>query len=141
MPGLRPLPGLFYSREVIMKQMIMKAMRELDVNEVFEHMDEQDTPIDMINDQLILDGAQGHMFAFEGLLEHAGFKDITDDEHEAARIGAVGALQSVNEVFRTMGIKLEIVEVDMADYTCWMLIKEGAEPKQVAKQIKKGLTI
>ena len=124
-----------------MKQMIMQDMRELDVNEVFEHMDELDAPIDMINDQLILDGAQGNMFAFEGLLAHAGFTDITDDEHEAARAGAEGALKSVNEVFRTMGLKLEIVEVDMVDYTCWMLIREGATPKQVAKQIKKGLTI
>ena len=46
----------------------------------------------------------------------------------------------MNEVFRTLGIKLEIVEVDMCDFTCWMLVKDGAEPKQVAKQIKKGLT-
>ena len=123
-----------------MKQMIMQDLRELDVNEVFEHMDDLDAPIDMINDQLILDGAQGNMFAFEGLLEHAGFTDITDDEYEAARVGAEGALKSMNEVFRTLGIKLEIVEVDMCDFTCWMLVKDGAEPKQVAKQIKKGLT-
>jgi len=123
-----------------MKQMIMKELRELDINAVFEQMDDLDAPIDMINDQLILDGAQGHMFAFEGLLEHAGFTNVTDDEHEAARVGAVGALQSMNEVFRTLGIKLEIVEVDMVDFTCWMLVQEGAEPKQVAKQIKKGLT-
>ena len=123
-----------------MKQMIMQDLRELDVNEVFEHMDDLDAPIDMINDQLILDGAQGNMFAFEGLLENAGFTDITDDEYEAARVGAEGALKSMNEVFRTLGIKLEIVEVDMCDFTCWMLIQEGAAPKQVAKQIKKGLT-
>ena len=118
----------------------MQDLRELDVNEVFEHMDDLDAPIDMINDQLILDGAQGNMFAFEGLLEHAGFTDITDDEYEAAHAGAQGALQSLNEVFKTLGIKLEIVEVDMCDFTCWMLVKDGAEPKQVAKQIKKGLT-
>ena len=124
-----------------MKQMIMQDIRELDVNEVFEHMDELDAPIDMINDYLILDGAQGNMFAFEGLLEHAEFTNITEDEHEAARVGAEGALKSMNEVFRTLGIKLEIVEVDMCDFTCWMLVQEGAKPKQVAKQIKKGLTI
>jgi hypothetical protein len=123
-----------------MKQMIMQDLRELDVNTVFEHLDEIDAPIDLINDYLILDGAQGHMFAFEGLLEHAGFTDITDDEYEAAHAGAQGALQSLNEVFKTLGVKLEIVKVDMCDFTCWMLVKDGDEPKQVAQQIKKGLT-
>jgi len=38
----------------------LPELRSLEINELFEEMDELDCPIDMINERLILDGAYGY---------------------------------------------------------------------------------
>ena len=48
----------------------LPKMRELDVNELFEYLDEADCPIDCINERLILDGAFGNQSSCEGILEN-----------------------------------------------------------------------
>jgi hypothetical protein len=116
----------------------LPELRNLDVNDMFEVMDELDCPIDMINERLILDGAYGYQSATEGILNHAEFYDITDSEYEACDAGIQSAMKAVNAVLRRMHVDYEIVEVDLADSTGFMLVAEGATAKQVAINIKKG---
>jgi len=113
-------------------------LRSLDVNEMFEVMDELDCPIDMINERLILDGAYGYQYATEGILNHAEFYDVTDDEFQACDAGVQAAMKAVNAVLRRMNVDCEIVEVDLADSMGFMLVAKDATAKQVAKNIKKG---
>ena len=113
-------------------------LRSLDVNEMFEVMDELDCPIDMINERLILDGAYGYQYATEGILNHAEFYDVTDDEFQACDAGIQAAMKAVNAVLRRMNVDCEIVEVDLADSMGFMLVAKDATAKQVAKNIKKG---
>lgn len=116
----------------------LPELRSLDLNEMFEVMDELDCPIDMINDRLILDGAYGYQYAAEGILARADFYDVTDDEYQACEEGQRAAMRAVNAVMRRMNLDYEIVEVDLADTMGFMLVAEGATPKQVAKNIAKG---
>ena len=116
----------------------LPELRNLDVNDMFEVMDELDCPIDMINERLILDGAYGYQSAAEGILNHAEFYDINDDEYQACDAGIQAAMKAVNATLLRMNVDYEIVEVDLADSMGFMLVAKGATPKQVAKNIKKG---
>jgi hypothetical protein len=116
----------------------LPELRNLDVNDMFEVMDELDCPVDMINERLILDGAYGYQSAVEGILNHEEFYDITDDEYQACDVGIQAAMRAVNAALRRMNVDYEIVEVDLADSMGFMLVAEGATAKQVAKNIKKG---
>ena len=116
----------------------LPELRTLDVNDMFEEMDELDCPIDMINERLILDGAYGYQYAAEGILNKADFYDISQDEYEACEAGIRAALKAVNAVFRRMNVDYEIVDVDLADAMGFMLVAEGATPKQVARNIRKN---
>lgn len=116
----------------------LPELRSLDINEMFEVMDELDCPIDMINERLILDGAYGYQYATEGILNHAEFYDVTDDEFQACDAGVQAAMKAVNAVLRRMNVDCEIVEVDLADSMGFMLVAKDATAKQVAKNIKKG---
>jgi hypothetical protein len=116
----------------------LPELRSLDVNDMFDVMDQLDCPIDMINQRLILDGAYGYQSAAEGILNHENFYDITDDEYQACDAGIQAAMRAVNAVLRRMHVDYEIVEVDLADSTGFMLVAEGATAKQVAINIKKG---
>lgn len=116
----------------------LPELRSLDVNDMFDEMDQLDCPIDMINQRLILDGAYGYQSAAEGILNHAEFYDITDDEYQACDAGIQAAMRAVNAVLRRMHVDYEIVEVDLVDSTGFMLVAEGATAQQVAINIKKG---
>jgi hypothetical protein len=116
----------------------LPELRSLNVNEMFDEMDQLDCPIDMINQRLILDGAYGYQSAAEGILNHENFYDITDDEYQACDAGIQAAMRAVNAVLRRMHVDYEIVEVDLADSTGFMLVAEGATAQQVAINIKKG---
>jgi hypothetical protein len=116
----------------------LPELRNLDINDVFEEMDELDCPIDMITERLILDGAYGYQSATEGILNHEKFYDITDDEYQACDAGIQAAMRAVNATLLRMNVDYEIVEVDLADSMGFMLVAKGATPKQVAKNIKKG---
>jgi hypothetical protein len=116
----------------------LPELRSLNVNEMFDVMDQLDCPIDMINQRLILDGAYGYQSAAEGILNHENFYDITDDEYQACDAGIQAAMRAVNAVLRRMHVDYEIVEVDLADSTGFMLVAEGATAQQVAINIKKG---
>ena len=116
----------------------LPKMRELDVNELCEYLDEDDCPIDCINERLILDGAFGNQSSCEGILENAKFYDISDDEYQACEAGIQGAMRAVNDVFNRMNMGFEIVEVDLCENIAYMLVAKGATPKQVAKSIVKG---
>ena len=116
----------------------LPELRTLDINELFEEMDELDCPIDMINERLILDGAYGYQYAAEGILTKADFYDISGDEYEACDAGIRAALKAVNAVFKRMNLDYEIVDVDLADAMGWMLIAKDATPKQIAKNIRKN---
>jgi hypothetical protein len=116
----------------------LPELRSLDVNDMFEVMDELDCPIDMINERLILDGAYGYQYAAEGILTNADFYDISDDEYQACDEGVKAALKAVNAVLARMNVDYEIVEVDLADQMGFMLVAKDATPAQVAKNIRKG---
>jgi len=116
----------------------LPELRSLDINEMFEEMDELDCPIDMINERLILDGAYGYQSATEGILNHENFYNITEDEYQACDAGIQAAMKAVNATLRRMNVDYEIVEVDLADSMGFMLVAKDATPKQVAKNIKKG---
>lgn len=116
----------------------LPELRSLDINEMFEEMDELDCPIDMINERLILDGAYGYQSATEGILNHENFYNITEDEYQACDAGIQAAMKAVNATLRRMNVDYEIVEVDLADSMGFMLVAKDATPKQIAKNIKKG---
>jgi hypothetical protein len=116
----------------------LPELRTLDVNELFEEMDDLDCPIDMINERLILDGAYGYQYAAEGILTKADFYDISGDEYEACDAGIRAALKAVNAVFKRMNLDYEIVDVDLADAMGWMLVARDATPKQIARNIRKN---
>jgi hypothetical protein len=116
----------------------LPELRSMDVNDMFEVMDELDCPIDMINERLILDGAFGYQYAAEGILNKAEFYDISTDEYAACEEGIRASMRAMNAVMRRMNLDYEIVEVDLADSMGFMLVAEGATPKQVAKNIAKG---
>jgi hypothetical protein len=116
----------------------LPKMRSLDVNELFEYLDEADCPIDCINERLILDGAFGNQSSCEGILENAKFYDISNDEYQACEAGVEGAMRAVNDLFNRMNMGFEIVEVDLCENIAYMMIAKGATPKQVAKSIIKG---
>jgi hypothetical protein len=116
----------------------LPELRSLDVNDMFEVMDDLDCPIDLINERLILDGAYGYQYAAEGILTKADFYDISDDEYQACEEGIRAALKAVNAVLRRMNVDYEIVEVDLAENMGFMLVAEGATPAQAAKNIAKG---
>lgn len=118
----------------------MKALREVDVNELFEEFDEQGYAIDCINGNLILDYPYGNQDYATGILEGAGFYNISNDEVEACEAGIRAALQSVNYQLERMNLGLEIVEMDMTDTTSWMVVPAGASPKKIVKSIIKRLT-
>jgi hypothetical protein len=116
----------------------LPELRSLDINEMFEEMDELDCPIDMINERLILDGAYGYQSATEGILNHENFYNITEDEYQACDAGIQAAMKAVNATLCRMNVDYEIVEVDLAESMGFMLVAKGATPKQIAKNIKKG---
>lgn len=119
----------------------MKALREVDVNELFEEFDEQGYAIDCINGNLILDYPYGNQDYCTGILEGAGFYNITNDELEACEAGIRASLQSVNYHLDRMGLDLEVIEMDLADTTSWMIVPKNASPKKIVKTIIKRLTI
>jgi hypothetical protein len=119
----------------------MKALREVDVNELFEEFDAQGYAIDCINGNLILDYPYGNQDYCTGILEGAGFYNISNDEVEACDAGIRAALQSVNYQLERMDLGLEIVEMDMVDTTSWMIVPAGASPKKIVKSIIKRLTV
>jgi hypothetical protein len=116
----------------------LPQLRDLDLNVVFEELDELDVAIDAVNERLILDGAFGYQYAAEGILNEARFYDITEDEYEACDAGQRAAMRAVNAVMQRMNLDYEIVEVDLADTMGFMLVAKGATAEQVAKNIKKG---
>ncbi len=119
----------------------MKALREVDVNELFEQFDEQGYAIDCVNGNLILDYPYGNQDYCTGILEGSGFYNITNDELEACDAGIRAALASVNYQLERMNLGLEIVEMDMVETTSWMIVPAGASPKKIVKSIIKRLTI
>lgn len=118
----------------------MKALREVDVNELFEEFDEQGYAIDNINGNLILDYPYGNQDYCTGILEGAGFYNISNDELEACEAGIRASLQSVNYQLERMNLGLEVVELDLTDTTSWMIVPAGASPKKIVKTIIKRLT-
>ena len=118
----------------------MKALREVDVNELFEEFDEQGYAIDNINGNLILDYPYGNQDYCTGILEGAGFYNISNDELEACEAGIRASLQSVNYQLERMNLGLEVVQLDMTDTTSWMIVPAGASPKKIVKSIIKRLT-
>ena len=64
-------------------------------------------------------------------LTKAGFTDTTDDEWEAARVGAQVALESVSRALKVYG--LEIRNADMVEYTGWILVPKGITEKKFGK--------
>ena len=116
----------------------LPELRSLDVNELFEHLDELDYPIDSINQRLILDSAYGYQYASEGILNNADFYDISLDELEACDEGIRAAMKAVNAVLGRMNVDCEIVEVDLADQMGFMLVSKDATPFEIAKNIRKG---
>lgn len=118
----------------------MKALREVDVNELFEEFDEQGYAIDNINGNLILDYPYGNQDYVTGILEGAGFYNVSTDEEYACDAGIRAALQSVNYQLERMDLGLEIVQLDMADTISWMVVPAGASPKKIVKTIIKRLT-
>jgi len=119
----------------------MKALREVDTNELFEEFDEQGYAIDCVNGNLILDYPYGNQDYCTGILEGSGFYNITNDELEACDAGIRAALASVNYQLERMNLGLEIVEMDMVDTTSWMIVPAGASPKKIVKSIIKRLTV
>ena len=119
----------------------MKALREVDVNELLEEFDAQGYAIDCINGNLILDYPYGNQDYCTGILEGAGFYNISNDELEACEAGIRASLQSVNYQLERMNLGLEIVEMDMVETTSWMIVPAGASPKKIVKSIIKRLTI
>lgn len=119
----------------------MKTLREVDVNELFEEFDAQGYAIDCINGNLILDYPYGNQDYATGILEGAGFYNISNDEVEACDAGIRAALASVNYQLERMDLGLEIVEMDMVDTTSWMIVPAGASPKKIVKSIIKRLTV
>ena len=118
----------------------MKALREVDVNELFEEFDEQGYAIDNINGNLILDYPYGNQDYCTGILEGAGFYNISNDELEACEAGIRASLQSVNYQLERMDLGLEVVQLDLTDTTSWMIVPAGASPKKIVKSIIKRLT-
>jgi len=118
----------------------MKALREVDVNELFEEFDEQGYAIDNINGNLILDYPYGNQDYVTGILEGAGFYNISNDELEACEAGIRASLQSVNYQLERMNLGLEVVELDLTDTTSWMIVPAGASPKKIVRSIIKRLT-
>jgi hypothetical protein len=118
----------------------MKALREVDVNELFEEFDEQGYAIDCINGNLILDYPYGNQDYCTGILEGAGFYNISNDELEACEAGIRASLQSVNYQLERMDLGLEVVQLDLTDTTSWMIVPAGASPKKIVKSIIKRLT-
>ena len=119
----------------------MKALREVDANELFEQFDEQGYAIDCVNGNLILDYPYGNQDYCTGILEGSCFYNITNDELEACDAGIRAALASVNYQLERMDLGLEIVEMDMVDTTSWMIVPAGASPKKIVKSIIKRLTV
>lgn len=119
----------------------MKQIREVDVNELFEEFDEQGYAIDNINGNLILDYPYGNQDYCTGILEGAGFYNISNDELEACEAGIRAALASVNHQLERMGLDLEVIELDLADTTSWMIVPAGASPKKIVRSIIKRLTV
>ena len=116
----------------------LPEMRSLDVNELFDYLDEVDCSIDCINERLILDGAFGNQSSSEGILQAAEFYNISDDELAACEAGIDGAMRAVNDLFNRMNLDYEIVEVDLAENIAFMMVAKGATAQQVAKSIIKG---
>ncbi len=112
----------------------MKPLKTFDLEAVCQELPVTD--IKKINKSLILDGAYGFQSAVEGILEHAGFLETTDDECQACEAGIVAALQSVNKALKNLGIEFEIVEVDLADTMGWMMVAKGITPTSMVKQLK-----
>lgn len=119
----------------------MKALREVDVNELFEEFDAQGYAIDCVNGNLILDYPYGNQDYCTGILEGAGFYNISNDELEACEAGIRASLQSVNHQLEHMGLDLEVIELDLTDTTSWMIVPKNASPKKIVKSIIKRLTV
>ena len=118
----------------------MKALREVDANELFEEFDAQGYAIDCVNGNLILDYPYGNQDYCTGILEGSGFYNISNDELEACDAGIRAALASVNHQLERMNLGLEVIEMDMTDTTSWMIVPAGASPKKIVKSIIKRLT-
>lgn len=118
----------------------MKALREVDTNELFEEFDEQGYAIDCINGNLILDYPYGNQDYVTGILEGSGFYNVSNDEEYACDAGIRAALASVNYQLERMNLGLEIVQLDMVETTSWMIVPAGASPKKIVRSIIKRLT-
>ena len=115
-----------------------KAMREVDTEQVFEELEELGHTIDIINDApLILESAYENQSAVEGILENAGFYNISIDELSACEVGIRKALEAVNKVLERQNTGLEIVELDLCDTQTFMLVPAKSTAKKIAHQIEK----
>ena len=114
----------------------MKALKFFDLEEVCQEL--PDAEIKKINKSLILDGAHGYQHAIEGILVNAELDTDNDDLWQACEAGIVATLQSVNTVMKNLGIKFEIVEVDLVEFTAWMMVIKDQTPKLLIKQLKRA---
>jgi hypothetical protein len=114
----------------------MKALRVFDLEEVCQEV--SGPPVKKLDKSFILDGAYGFQHAIEGILENAELDSDNEDLWQACEAGIVATLQSVNAVMKNLGIDFEIVEVDLVEYTAWMMVAKGQTPKLLIKQLKKA---
>ena len=114
----------------------MKALKFFDLEEVCQEVSVPAAK--KLNKSLILDGAYGCQHAIEGILENAKLDSNEEDLWQACEAGIVATLQSVNAVMKNLGINFEIVEVDLVEYTAWMMVVKGQTPKLLIKQLKQA---
>ena len=114
----------------------MKALKFFDLEEVCQEVSDKEAK--KLNRSLVLDGAYGCQHAIEGILENAKLDSDNEDLWEACNAGIVAALQSVNSVMKNLGVDFEIVEVDLVEYTAWMMVAKGQTPKLLIKQLKQA---
>ena len=114
----------------------MKALKFFDLEEVCQEV--SGPAVKKLNKSFILDGAYSCQHAIEGILENAKLDSNDEDLWQACEAGIVATLQSVNAVMKNLGIDFEIVEVDLVEYTAWMMVVKGQTPKLLIKQLKQA---
>lgn len=118
----------------------MFKIREFDLEEVVEFATEKSdfdpssqkfwTPIER---RLINDADEGDNV--EVYAQLAGAADTTDIDYDLADAVVKGTIESINKALKATKSGLEIVSVDMADYTSYMLVNAKETPRQFVKRI------
>ena len=114
-------------------------LKHIDGNELGEYLEDYEN--DALNESLhkfmVLDDPDN----IEGVLQDAGFIEVSTNDIHVGIAVAEATLAQVNKVLRAQGIDFEFQRFDAVDYDAYMLVHRKENLKGTAKRVRDAAKI